>query len=277
MLFFGASAGRSGTMLLANLLNSEQDVTCVHEGKFRLGEESGDQILPFLTLENRRGYEYPDSKTEIIASKRSTELLNGLHDTHGFFGDVAYNNSVFVEALSGQFPDAKFLISIRDGRDFVRSATVLKGEDLTPVGWGPADKTYTALERYISLGRLQPRDGDPVKSEWTDLDCFEQNCWLWNETNKVIYEALENIPSDRYHVIRLEDFKADGLQTYENIRAFLELPGKVTDKTRNLLLSPQINVKATKDLPHHSKWKDQMHDAFWKRCQPMMEKLNYAK
>ena len=276
MLFFGASAGRSGTMLLANLLNSEPSVTCVHEGKFRLGEESGEQILPFLTLENRRGYEYPETKSEIIASKRPVDVLTSLHETHGFLGDIAYNNSVFVEELSTQFPDAKFLISIRDGRDFVRSATVLKGEDLTPVGWGPREKELTPLERYISLGRLQPREGDPLKAEWNDLDCFEQNCWLWNETNKVIFDALEKIPSTKYHVIRLEDFKSDGLQTYKKIREFLGVPGETSAATEKLLLSPQINVKSTKDLPHHSKWTDQMNAVFWKQCSPMMEKLNYV-
>jgi len=277
MLFFGASAGRSGTMLLANLLNSEAGVTCVHEGKFRLGEESGEQILPFLTLENRHGYEYPDKKIEIIATKRPSDVMNELRAKHSYLGDIAYNNSVFVKELADQFPQAKFLISIRDGRDFVRSATVLEGEDLTPVGWSPDNKVLTPLERYISLGRLQPRGGDPAKAEWSNWDCFQKNCWLWNETNTLIYAALEMLSIDRYHVIRLEDFKTDGLKTYENIRNFLGLTGDVVDTTEKLLVSRQINVKSAKDLPHYSEWTEQMTAVFWKQCAPMMEKLNYVR
>ena len=275
MLFFGASAGRSGTMLLANLLNSEDEVACVHEGKFRFGEESGKQVLPFLTLENRHGYEYPETKAEIIANKRPVDVVQGLHTAHGYLGDIAYNNSIFVEELAIQFPEAKFLISIRDGRDFVRSATVLEGEDPTPVGWGPSDKVLSPMERYISLGRLQPREGDPAKSDWLNWDCFEQNSWLWNETNKLIFEALEKVPSDRYHVIPLEDFKTDGFETYSRIREFLGVPGEISKTIEELLLSPRINVKSHKDLPHHSKWTDDMNDVFWKQCSPMMEKLNY--
>jgi len=275
MLFFGASAGRSGTMLLANLLNSEGDVTCVHEGKFRFGEESGKQVLPFLTLENRHGYEYPETKVEIIASKRPVDIVQNLHAEHKFLGDIAYNNSIFVKELAAQFPKAKFLISIRDGRDFVRSATVLKGEDLTPVGWGPADKELSPMERYISLGRLQPREGDPAKTDWPNWDCFEQNSWLWNETNRLIFDALEEISKDRYHVIPLEDFKKDGLGTYLRIREFLGISGDVSQTTEELLLSPQINVKSHKDLPHYTQWTDEMNDLFWKQCAPMMEKLNY--
>lgn len=277
MLFFGASAGRSGTMLLANLLNSERHVTCVHEGKFRLGEESGDQILPFLTLENRHGYEYPETRSKIIETKRPVDVVNDLHEKHGFLGDIAYNNSVFVKALADQFPDAKFLISIRDGRDFVRSATVLEGEDLTPVGWGPKDKALTPMERYISLGRLQPREGSTAKKDWPEWDCFEQNCWLWNETNALIFSALEMLPKDRCHVIRLEDFKTDGIQTYKGIREFLNVPGEMSESTEKLLVFPQINVKSTKDLPHHSSWTDEMENVFWTRCAPMMEKFNYVR
>lgn len=46
-LFFGASAGRSGTMTLANLLNAEDRVVCLHEGKIRRLEESGSSGYRF--------------------------------------------------------------------------------------------------------------------------------------------------------------------------------------------------------------------------------------
>ena len=42
-------------------VNSETDTTCLHEGKFRQEETSGEQVLSFLTLENRLAYEIPDA------------------------------------------------------------------------------------------------------------------------------------------------------------------------------------------------------------------------
>ena len=116
-LFFGASTGRTATMHLANCLNAEPGCTCVHEGKFRHRETSGEQILPFLTLENRIAYETPDKAAGIIDEKRAvidTLDLEGL----SHFGDIAYNNSPFLVPLSARFPTARFVLIVRDGRTF---------------------------------------------------------------------------------------------------------------------------------------------------------------
>jgi len=274
-LYFGASTGRSGTMLLANLLNSEEGVVCVHEGKFRHGEESGEQVLPFLTLENRQGYEYPDRKADIIAKKRLPETVHKLMETHGAFGDIAYNNSIFITELAAQFPEAKFLISVRDGREFVRSATVLEGEDLTPVGWAPDEKPMTPLEQYIAMGRLRPRRNSELNDVWDSWDAFEKNCWLWNETNRVIFESLDQLDNDRFKIIDLRSFKTDGEKTYSDIRAFLGFKTPMTDKTRAVLTERPINAKTSKNLPHHSEWSKTMQNTFWEHCSEMMERLNY--
>ena len=87
-IFFGASTGRTATMHLANVLNAEPDCTCLHEGKFRYLEASGDQILPFLTLENRIAYEYPEKRDELVAAKRS--MIDDLNPEGSLFGDIAY-------------------------------------------------------------------------------------------------------------------------------------------------------------------------------------------
>ena len=61
MLFFGVGTGRCGTMTVANLLNEEAEVCCLHEGYVRRGEDKADQILPYLTLQNLRAYHEPET------------------------------------------------------------------------------------------------------------------------------------------------------------------------------------------------------------------------
>ena len=276
-LFFGASVGRSGTMYLANLLNSEKGVLCVHEGKIRTGEVSGQQYLPFLTLENRIGYEYPERKVEIIEQKRPIEVIKPLVREYSHFGDVAYNNSPFIGELANQFPESKFLISIRDGREFVRSATVLKGEDTTPVGWAENSKPLTPLERYIALGRLQPRQNSPVINKWENWNAFQKNCWLWSETNKLIFDGISLLEEDRYQIVRLEDLKNSPLETYSNIRDFLGIKCDLTRAGEGLLRTKSVNKKNNYDIPEYREWTDEMKSFFHDQAGQMMEKLSYGK
>ena len=66
MLVFGTGSGRCGTMTLANILNAEPDVVCTHEGKFREREETGVQVIPFLTLQNLIAYHEPAQALGIL-------------------------------------------------------------------------------------------------------------------------------------------------------------------------------------------------------------------
>jgi hypothetical protein len=274
-LFFGASTGRTATMHLANCLNAEPGCTCVHEGKFRIRETSGEQILPFLTLENRLAYETPEKAADIINDKRAvidTLDMEGL--TH--FGDVAYNNSPFLVPLSARFPGARFILIVRDGRTFTRSATVLEGEDETPVGWPPDDKETTRLEDYISLGRLQPRRDSPLRDEWADWGAFEKNVWLWAETNALILDAMQQIERDRWLLVKFESFVADPLLEYTKIRNFLGFHGDLPEETKEVLLSPTVNASGRYFIPVYEDWSAEQKAHFARIAGPVMEQLGYS-
>ena len=86
-------------MHLANTLNAEPDCVCVHEGKFRLREESGDQKLPFLTLENRIAYEYPERAAEIARVADGVVVGSAIVDQIGDGKSVA-DVLDFVRALA---------------------------------------------------------------------------------------------------------------------------------------------------------------------------------
>jgi len=272
-IFFGASTGRTGTMHLANVLNAEEDCTCSHEGKFRIREDSGEQILPFLTLENRIAYEYPERSDAIIAEKRSS--IKDLEIEGSVFGDIAYNNSPFLRSLARQFEDAKFILLFRDGRTFVRSSTVTEGEDEAPVGWPPGDKPLTQLERYISLGRLQPRRSDPCHDAWENWDAFQKNTWLWTETNRLILSSLEDIDPSRWMIVHFEAFVQDKLNIYAQIRKFVGIRNEMSEKVKSVLLAPKINSRKHYGIPLYEHWDENQKNFFWNMAGEIMEKLGY--
>lgn len=273
--FFGASTGRTGTMHLANVLNAEAGCTCVHEGKFRYRESSGEQQLPFLTLENRLAYEHPEQAAAIIEDKRALlDEVNVPGLTH--FGDIAYNYCPFIGAVAERFPASRILAIVRDGRSFVRSATVLQGEDRAPVGWPPVDKPLTSLERYISMGRLQPRQNSPEAELWREWSAIEKNVWLWAETNRILFDALDRLDAMRYLVVRFEDFVSDPLQVYNRIRSFLGFRSELAESVRQVLLSPVINARGANRLPDYDDWLPGHRAHFNRYAGAVMQRLGYA-
>lgn len=274
-LFFGASTGRTATMHLANVLNAEAECTCVHEGKFRYRESSGEQLLPFLTLENRIAYENPEKARDIVDAKRGVIDQLSLEGVSSF-GDIAYNNCPFLEPLSVRFPAAKFVILVRDGKSFVRSASILEGEDEAPVGWPPAEKELSSVERYISLGRLQPRRGSSEAKKWETWGVFEKNVWLWAETNTIIMDSLVEIDSDRWMVVRFEDFVTDALRVYSEIRGFLGFENELSQDVENVLLSSVVNARKSYALPAYDSWSESQRTHFHCFAGSVMDRLGYS-
>jgi hypothetical protein len=274
-LFFGASTGRTATMHLANCLNAEAGCICVHEGKIRHRESPGEQILPFLTLENRIAYEWPERAHEIIDSKRS--IIERLDlDGVSHFGDIAYNYCPFLLPLSIRFPEARFLVMVRDGRSFVRSATVIEGEDEAPVGWPPEGKDMSQLERYIALGRLQPRRGSPLETTWSGWTAFEKNVWLWAETNTILLDSLKAIEADRWLLVKFEDFVSDALGVYARVRKFLGFEQALSDAVKAVLLSPVVNARKAYALPGYDDWTQHQKAHFHQYAGSVMDRLGYT-
>lgn len=275
-IFFGTGTGRCGTMLLANLLNSEPRTVALHEGKFRHEEESGEQILPFLTLQNFHAYCHPDTAKDILQKTRAKPVSLAAADPDcDVFGDIAYNYAPFVRALPEVFPEARLLFIHRDGRDFVRSVCTTELPDPTPVGWLDDDRPQTRIERYIALGRLRPSPGDPLKADWPDMTPLEKNAWLWAETNRLILEGLEAWAPEAVMTVRFEDLVADLPAQYAMIKRFLGLPAAHgTDFGR--LTSRRINPRKQHALPLWQDWDEELARRFWDKAGDMMRALGYA-
>jgi hypothetical protein len=274
-LFFGVGAGRCGTMAIANALAAEPGVCCTHEGKRRHGEEPGEQLLPFLTLENRIAYEWPDRAGQLFTRLRGDMPRIATRLGVTYFGDIAYNYAPFIGALSEAFPAAKLFVLVRNGVDFVRSATQAAGEDRTPVGWPPLGKALSAVERYVELGRLAPREREPLAARWESLDHLARNAWLWAETNRVILAAIALRPAGSTCVLRFEEFFRDLPQSYASLRQFLGLPGDPAPEALATFSRP-INRRVDKMVGGIESWDAQQRDYFEEFAGAMMRQLGYA-
>jgi len=273
-LFFGVGSGRCGTMLLANLLNTEEETLCLHEGKIRTLESGGEQVIDYLTLQNKSVYDHPETAADTL--HRARHNLDSLFDQRKVqaLGDIAYYYAPFVDAMRVAFPNARLIYLYRDGREFVRSAITSEIPDPTPVGWLDRKPT-TKIERFISLGRLRPRPESHLSDIWPNLTAIERNTWLWSETNTIILDALGTWDDSRVFRVRFEDFVSDVLGTYEEIRLFLGFSGQMSKHVVRLIERP-INSRVEKKLLTWDKWRVGEKEGFMKYGGPMMDRLGYS-
>jgi Sulfotransferase family len=264
-------------MAMANFLNSESGVTCLHEGKLRHREESGDKLIPFLTLQNGQAYQNPTKALPLLVKYRASIKDVAASRSGVLFGDIAYNYAPFLEHIPTLFPSAKILVLFRNGRDFVQSATTLTLEDNSPVGWPPNNKKLTNIESFIGLGRWSPRKADPWAKDWlSEFDHFERNAWLWAETNRVILNAMNSIPPHLILTMKFEDFFKEPSTSYQAVRSFLKIPGPIPASTKFLLSQQPINQRTERAIGPVTTWTPGMRQRFWSIAGDVMERLSYT-
>ena len=183
-----ASTGRTATSFLAECLNRIPDVAACHEG--HLGNDDGPDVLPLVNLENLQAFKSAESAAEVVAKKRSPvildEAVSNLRVRVLF--DVAYYNAMLLHEILRQNPTARGVAIVRDCESFVRSATWLSGEDPMPVGWPDPEKTLSARERFISMGRIRPVDPE-TQDAWKGWSAVRRNIWLWRTTNEILLDT----------------------------------------------------------------------------------------
>lgn len=219
-----ASTGRTATTFLARALDSLTGVAACHEG-YRAADKDSDPLLPLINLENRQAFYSADKARDIVAAKRSAEVLGPIADKldAATLVDVAYYNPVIADALLEAHPGLRLVAIIRDLEPFVRSATAMEGEDTLPVGWPDPDKPLTARERFIEMGRIKPAKGSADAESWDGWSAIMRNIWLWRETNALLLAARRKY-GERVLVLPFEKLSADPEGFFGAITTHLELP-----------------------------------------------------
>ncbi len=162
-LFFVLGMGRSGTALLAQLLNQDPRAYVCHEPvrrDFRAGAEA--------RRDGQRVEHY-------VSSFRGKEIFLRAR-AHGspIYGEVNSALRRHVYALMTLFPGATYLHLVRDGRAVVRSMMVRT--------------TLTAADPYTAM--LRPPPGDPWHDAWPQMDRFARLCWYWQAENAFVRRAI---------------------------------------------------------------------------------------
>ncbi|MEO6336420.1 MAG: sulfotransferase, partial [Verrucomicrobiota bacterium] len=139
---------RSGTTLLEQVLDSHHDIVTAEETHI-LHDEA------YLPLS--RGFSPDASVLQVLESASASTLLQSRHDYFGFtesyIGKTVANKllvdknpalNVLIPAVVRIFPEAKFLVAIRDPRDICLSCF------MQPLPLNPVSSAYLSLEGTVS-------------------------------------------------------------------------------------------------------------------------------
>jgi hypothetical protein len=187
---FCASTGRTATMFLATTLDTLPNVVGLHEG-----HAPGDPPtprLPLINLQNRKAWHDPAYAERTVAELRDFAALAKAAGDAEVLADVAFYNAPLLVPLARQHSDSTLFVLFRRCEGFVRSATIVSGEDRQPAGWPDRSKPLTDRERFISLGRLKPRRGSDDAEQWPGWSAIQRNIWLWHSVNTHLLRVAES-------------------------------------------------------------------------------------
>lgn len=243
--FFVLSAGRCGTMTLAHLLNTASNARVWHHPQ------------PDPIKESLLAYWDVIDKKKVFWRTRYP-ILNKTWSKGLVHGETDLLMTPFCEMIADEIPDSKFIVLVRDPRDFVRSGM---------------RRNYYCGHPW-DFGRLRPKKATEKFEKWKKLDQFGKICWLWNETYQQINLMVSKIGEDRALVVRFEDIIGTIEKTMEVFK-FLDLKGFDKEKIR-AILSHKLNEQVGGTFEKPENWPAHRHDTLWRTCGQTAEKYGYS-
>ncbi len=223
--------GRSGTGMLARLF-------CGHH-EFRVTYlidkycDSGDSADPFGAFDKRL--------------QAVLDLHQGVEPKT--FIDSSNLYIYLLDALWALYPDARFILGVRDGRDFVRSAITRS--------W----HTRTSFDTV-------PQKQSPYYARWQSMSPIERATWIWTNRNEIAFDMLERIPRNRWMLVRVEDLDEQLLDRLEEFAGH-PIKNKKPVKAR-------VNANLVQGFPCKEEWSEDELRAFYAIAGGMMKKLEYG-
>ena len=188
---------------------------------------------PFDTVENR------------------TRVMLDLHQgiERETFVDSSNLYIYFIDALYLLNPELKIILTVRNGKDFVRSAYSR--------GWHER-KEYGTI----------PLRNDPYFSKWDSLTPIQKNAWIWQYRNSKALEGLSAVPTPQKLILRIED-----IHKQETLCMLEEFTGKRVSNRE--LAEKRHNANPAFSLPPKEEWKEQQRDEFNAIAGKMMSFFGY--
>ena len=265
-----ASTGRTATMFLAACLDRLEGVDALHEG-----HAPGDPTqprLPPINVHNRKAWHDPEYAARLVAEKRNAGILNAAAGRAGLFVDVAFYNAPLLSALAERYPGALLFAIFRRCEGFVRSATIVSGEDRQPAGWPDRSKPLTDREKFISLGRLKPEPGHPDRASWDGWSAIQRNIWLWTTVNAHLHRFSGANPN--CHRLFFEELVARPEAFWTG---FLRQLGKFSPATLSAcvaLSGSKINRRQSYQIGGVESWNAAERDFYEERARPLERQIH---
>ena len=262
--FFIVSSGRSGTAMLTKALGRARPVTIEHEYMVHL-------VQP-LSVRRYRGLASAEDARAILSSAHGGAVR---YAQTALWGDSSNKLSWLIPDLAALFPEARFVHLVRDGRKVASSYFHKLGAECYD------DRSSEILAAYLAAPSRtiapppekkywwpQPNPGDPMAEKFAGFHQFERICWHWREVNRVILDALADIPDDRRLFLRLEDLRVQS-SSVASLFEFLGL--RFLEEYFEVFARPH-NV----NRPVDTMLTPEQSAQFQRIAQPMMERLGYA-
>ncbi len=147
------------------------------------------------------------------------------------------------------YPSAKFILTVRHGKDFVRSAASRKWHE---------QNIYGTVPLYE----------DPYFQQWEAMTPLQKNAWIWNYRNKKALDGLQMVPEKQKFILRIEDVAKDeilnALETFSGMKMF--------DRG---LAAKRINSNPLFDFPPKEEWTEVQTAEFYEIAGNMMHFFSY--
>ncbi len=261
---FIVGTGRCGTRSLYKMLAGTAGVEIHHEydctniqkmaALHYMGEISTDTLKAFLETVYGAALEYTDATLWIDSSNKASWIIRTLHEL---------------------YPDARFVLLLRDGRKVVSSFFNKLAAEIYD------DSSVSKLSGWLADpgGRLPPppekkywwnipRPGQPFHDEFPGYNQFQRICYHWVNCNRFVLEQFAGLPPSSWIQVKLEEICQD-MASLQVLTDFIGLPFDTS--WFEALQTPQ-NVFFPMDFQLTDHQLTQFRDI----CEPMMERLGYA-
>lgn len=266
---FCASTGRTATMFLASTLNALPGVLGLHEG--HVPGDPPTPRLPLINLENRKCWHEPAYAEQVVALKRDAASLASAAGDAELLVDVAFYNAPLLIALSRQYPDATLLVVFRRCEGFVRSATIVNGEDRQPAGWPDRAKALTDREKFIALGRLQPAPGSDEAAVWPAWSAIQRNIWLWHHVNSHLLRVTA--AHANCHALYYEELAAEPKAFWTACLRDLSLLSTTNLATCVARSAQKLNQRPSYEIGPIDTWNEAEHAQYDRLARPLEREL----
>ncbi len=264
-----ASTGRTATMFLAECLDRLPDVVGLHEGH-RLGTGRIPR-LPLINVHNRKAWHDPDYADRLVAEKRDLAALSAAADGAQMIVDAAFYNAPLVAAIARRHPNALLFVIFRRCEGFVRSATIMSGEDPQPAGWPDRSKQLTNREKFISLGRLKPAPDHRDHVLWPKWSAIQRNTWLWTAVNGHLHRfARDNV---NCHRLFFEDLVERPKQFWTDLLQQMEILSPATLSGCLEFSGSKINQRHSYQIGRVASWSAVEQAFYAERARPLEDEI----